>query len=194
VPERAKVHKVLGSDFDKVGIDGVVGLAAVGRDTSCGLLVTLFLDENDDQLTGTLVGPAADVHGRRSRETNDRVLSAECTSSVVKVIGVANQGDIRSPQVGLSSIVHICAIGKHLTLVDPRTLGTGSSVDGNTTSSRETEVSAIGCTANKGWVVSIGTCTTARKRVGVGQDCGGQRHNARKDGKKLHIEEQEQNK
>ena len=33
VPERAEVHEVLATDLDEVGIDSVVGLAAVRRDT-----------------------------------------------------------------------------------------------------------------------------------------------------------------
>lgn len=115
------------------------------------------------------------------------------TGSVVEVVGVADQGHIRSPQISLSSVVHIRTIREDLALVDPRTLSAGSSVDGNTTASRETEVGSIRGTTDQRRVVSIATDTTARKRVGVGQSCGGQRHNARKDCKKLHIEEQEQN-
>jgi hypothetical protein len=142
------------------------------------LLATLLSNTSDEQLTGTLVGPAADIHGGRSCETNDRVLGTKGRSSVVEVVGVANQGHIRGPKVSLSSVVHICAIRKDLTLVGPRTLGAGSSVDGNATASGETEVRSIRGTTNKRRVVSVGTGTTARKRVGVGQNCGGQRHNA----------------
>ena len=41
VPERAKVHQILRSNLDEIGVDGIVRLAAVGRDTSCKLLVIL---------------------------------------------------------------------------------------------------------------------------------------------------------
>jgi hypothetical protein len=43
VPEGAKVHEVLVSNLDEVGIDGVVRFAAVGGDTSCRLLLVILL-------------------------------------------------------------------------------------------------------------------------------------------------------
>ncbi|KAG9679791.1 hypothetical protein KCU87_g397, partial [Aureobasidium melanogenum] len=64
-----------------------IRFAAVGRDAS-----------------RALVGPGADIHRRRSCETNDRVLGAEGACGVIEVVGIANQRNIRCPQIGLSRV------------------------------------------------------------------------------------------
>ena len=50
VPERAKVHEVLRTNFDEVGVNGIVGLAAVGRNTSYGSLVMVLSDMEANNL------------------------------------------------------------------------------------------------------------------------------------------------
>ena len=92
------------------------------------------------------------------------------------------------PEVVLSRVVHVGTIWKNFALVRPWTLNVGCSMDCDSTSSGEAEVSAIRSTTDQRRVVGIGTSTTASERVRVGQDGGGQRYNARQDSSDSHLE------
>jgi hypothetical protein len=102
LPERSKGHVVLVSDLDEIAVDGVVGLAFAGTDTS-----------------GSVVRPAFQV--RRSRIADFAVLGAEAAYAVEEIVCVADFADVRGLLVvlALSLFVFLIVVESSFIPKDP---------------------------------------------------------------------------